>query len=63
MPVSDAVMKSLEGSGLTSIELKKFVICQKPDYSKGEFVNRDVNKPDPKNIFKSRLLSETFRTV
>ena len=48
VPVSDAVMKSLEGSGLTSDRIKEIRDLQKPDYSKGEFVNRDVNKPDPK---------------
>ena len=48
MPVSDAVMKSLEGSGLTSDRIKEIRDLPKPDYSKGEFVNRDVNKPDPK---------------
>ena len=48
VPVSDAVMKSLEGSGLTSDRIKEIRDLPKPDYSKGEFVNRDVNKPDPK---------------
>ena len=48
VPVSDAVMKSLEGSGLTSDRIKEIRDWPKPDYSKGEFVNRDVNKPDPK---------------
>ena len=48
VPISDAVMKSLEGSGLTSDRIKEIRDLPKPDYSKGEFVNRDVNKPDPK---------------
>ena len=48
VPVSDAVMKSLEGSGLTSDRIKEIRDLPKPDYLKGEFVNRDVNKPDPK---------------
>ena len=48
VPVSDAVMKSLEGSGFTSDRIKEIRDLPKPDYSKGEFVNRDVNKPDPK---------------
>lgn len=48
VPVSDTVMKSLEGSGLTSDRIKEIRDLPKPDYSKGEFVNRDVNKPDPK---------------
>ena len=48
VPVSDAVMKSLEGSGLTPDSIKAIRDLPKPDYSKGESVDRDVNKPDPK---------------
>ena len=48
VPVSDAVMKSLEGSGLTPDRIKEIRDLPKPDYSKGESVDRDVNKPDPK---------------
>lgn len=48
VPVCDAVMKSLEGSGLTPDKIKEIRDLPKPDYSNGEGVNRDVNKPDPK---------------
>lgn len=48
VPVCDAVMKSLEGSGLTPDKIKEIRDLPKPDYSNGEGVDRDVNKPDPK---------------
>ena len=48
IPISDAVMKSLDGSGLTPEKIEEIRDLPKPDYSKGDSVNYDVNKPDPK---------------
>ena len=57
-PVSDAVKKSLEGSGLTDDKINEIRNKPKPDYENGEAVNPNVHKPDPSTYLKPEYVSE-----